>query len=521
MSTSFPPGEQPFGPDYLDSSASVTSRGRGPGRRATTAIAAGVGAGVLAVGGAAAWAAVSFFAAGAQPSEALPATTLAYVSVDLDPSGAQKIEALRMLRKFPAFTDELDVALEDDLRKSLFDELSSELGCDLDYAADIEPWLGSSVAVAAVDVAADEPVAVVVLETADEDAATAALNGCSDVGAVAEDGWLLVSDTLDHAEAVASAAGSLANSADHTRLLDAAGDRGFVSGYVSPSLGESLSTMADQPALSGHLTDEMRTQFEQLESLPGAAFTVRFADAGAEMSLAATLPNDTIADVVGTQAGTLAAGLPADTAAVLSWSMKPGWGQQVLDQLATSLGQDTVDRGLAEMESEFGLTFPDDLETLLGEATALVVSSDLDAEALANSSDPSGIPAGLLVKGDAAGIQSVLDQLRSVPGAGELGQILDSDTEGDLVAIGPNSDYRSTLVAGGSLGDTKQFADAVPEVDSAASVFYVDLNAVGSWANDFGAGSSELENVEPLAAVGGSSWIEGDLIRYQMRVSTD
>ena len=35
----------------------------------------------------------AFFSTGAQPAEALPASTVAYVSVDLDPSGGQKIEA--------------------------------------------------------------------------------------------------------------------------------------------------------------------------------------------------------------------------------------------------------------------------------------------------------------------------------------------------------------------------------------------------------------------------------------------
>ena len=105
----------------------------------------------LAVVGVGAWAAVSFLSTGAQPDEALPSTTLGYVSIDLDPSGAQKIEALKTLNKFPAFKDELGLDTDDDIRQRLFEEFEKSAGCGLDYAKDVEPWLGDRMAVAAVD----------------------------------------------------------------------------------------------------------------------------------------------------------------------------------------------------------------------------------------------------------------------------------------------------------------------------------------------------------------------------------
>ena len=94
--------------------------------------------------GVGAWAAWSFLATGPQPAEALPDSTLAYVSVDLDPSGGQKIEALRTLKKFPAFEDEVGLDTDDDIRKC---DLRPGPGRrssapDLDYADDVEPWLG-------------------------------------------------------------------------------------------------------------------------------------------------------------------------------------------------------------------------------------------------------------------------------------------------------------------------------------------------------------------------------------------
>ena len=74
------------------------------GRR--TAVVAAITAGTLAVVGVGAYAAVTFLSGGAGAETAMPAqSTLAVVSLDLDPSAKQKIEALRTLQKFPQLED--------------------------------------------------------------------------------------------------------------------------------------------------------------------------------------------------------------------------------------------------------------------------------------------------------------------------------------------------------------------------------------------------------------------------------
>ena len=85
---------------------------------------------------------------GAQPEDALPGGAFAFAKVDLDPSAGQKINALRFLRKFPALRDK--VSLNGDLRETLFESVSESAGWEkLDYDQDVEPWLGSRVAIAA------------------------------------------------------------------------------------------------------------------------------------------------------------------------------------------------------------------------------------------------------------------------------------------------------------------------------------------------------------------------------------
>ena len=129
--------------EYLDigSGGPLPPASTGSGRRAALAGAAIVGG--VALLGAGAWAAWSFFATGPQPAEALPDSTIAYASIDLDPSGGQKIEALRTLKKFPAFEDEVGLDTDDDVRQWIFDKIQDSGGCpDLDYTDDIDNWLG-------------------------------------------------------------------------------------------------------------------------------------------------------------------------------------------------------------------------------------------------------------------------------------------------------------------------------------------------------------------------------------------
>ena len=164
MSETYPgapqqPPQQPGHAEYLEAgggsrlpSETPAAASGGGGRRRALLIGGGVAA--LALVGVGAFAAFQFFATGAQPSEALPATTIGYASIDLDPSGAQKVEALRTLNKFPAFKDELGLDTDDDLRKALFDRIQGgEDACaNLEYARDVESWLGNRAGVAMIEV---------------------------------------------------------------------------------------------------------------------------------------------------------------------------------------------------------------------------------------------------------------------------------------------------------------------------------------------------------------------------------
>ena len=252
--------QQPGAPEYLEADAgsplppdAPAAPAGGGGRRRGLLIGGGIAA--LAVLGVGAWAAAQFFATGAQPSEALPASTIGYASIDLDPSGAQKIEALRTLNKFPAFKDELDLELDDDIRQKIFEEIDLPEGCKIFYGEDIEPWLGERMAVAAVDVGAKDPEIVAVIQVKDADAAEAGLTKLRDCGSdgetsggwVIDQGWAVVAEDTEGAQAVvdATADGTLADDPEFQELTAAAGSAGIVTMYAAPEAGQAFADSVD------------------------------------------------------------------------------------------------------------------------------------------------------------------------------------------------------------------------------------------------------------------------------------
>jgi hypothetical protein len=535
-------------PEYLDSSGGGPLQpppgppAEGSGRRKALV---GVGAvAALALVGGGAWAAWSFFATGPQPAEALPDSTLAYASIDLDPSGGQKIEALRTLRKFPAFKDKVGLDTDDDIRKRVFEEIQKSGACaDVDYGDDVEPWLGDRMAVAAVDAGDRRPTPVFVVQVSDEDKADAGLEKLRDCGGdsgdsgawAINDGWALIGESQDTVDQIAEDAADapLSDDDDYKTWTDEAGDAGIASFYAAPEAGEALADNLDRLAaplegIEGELTDPgVSSDYgvptplrDALEDFEGMAATVRFDDGALEIEVAAdagksgrTLVSDAGGEVLST--------LPDDTAAAMGVGFSEGWFSDLVDQMSTSFGSDMSSEDLMrELSDQSGLDLPDDAETLAGDSAALAVGSDFDPETFFNSDDGSGVPVGVKVQGDPDAIESVLDKLR--PRLGGADRILDSDAEGDMVAIGPDDGYRSQLLEDGDLGGSDVFRNVVREADQAAAVLFVNFDAGEGWlAESAGDDPEAKENLEPLEGLGLSGWQDGDTSHGVLRITTD
>ena len=515
-----------------------------------------IGGGVVALlgVGAGAWAALSFFQQGAQPAEALPASTVGYVSVDLDPSGGQKIDAFRTLNKFPAFKDEVGIDSVDQLRHKLGNELVGSMDCaGLDYDSDIEPWLGDRMAAAAVPLEGGDPHLVVVVQVTDEDKARtgiAKLNACddsgTDAGVAIHDGWAVLAQSQKVADQVATATdhGSLADDATYQKWTNAVGDAGVVNAYASPDAGRVLAKQLGG-LLSGQLfaPDSMATAssygvassayhataagdgedpFTQaMSGFKGGAATLRFTGDGLELAVAADGDSAQLSELTGTTGGELVRRLPDDSAVAAGTSLPDGWFSRYVDTMTQysggALSREDVYR---QIKQETGLQAPGDIDTLLGSGVAFSVGKDIDLEALGNSGDGTGLPIAATVKGDPDAIGAVLDKVRAH--VGDL-PLLGSDSADGLVVIGPTADYRTQVLTGGDLGGDATFRGAVPDAADAGSVFYVNVDALEPALTKM-AGSEnagDIDNLTPLRAVGMSARTDGGVLHYSFKVTTD
>ena len=208
--------------------------------RSRRALALGtVGALAVAAVGVGTWAAVQYVAGGGdQPTTALPATTLAVVSLDLDPSFGQKVEALEVLRKFPSLKGKGAGGGDADARRFAWNAL--DLGCEDTTFDDVAPWLGDRAAVAGVPHDGRMKV-VFVLEVTDHEKARAGAADLDCAGAGKKPGvafvgdYMLLTEKQAAADAVATAAGkaSLAESSSYRAWVDRAGGPGVLTAFVA------------------------------------------------------------------------------------------------------------------------------------------------------------------------------------------------------------------------------------------------------------------------------------------------
>ncbi len=559
MSSDLPPtgpppplGPMPSGPppEWLQQGGGQPVPGPGLSTRRKLVIGGGVVVGVGAVT-AAVFGAMWYFGTGPQPAEALPDSTIAYLSVDIDPSGQQLLEARDALESFPIWTDQ-EISDRDDLREAVFDEVLAEAPCDLDYGADVEPWLGDRAAVAAVDLGHDEPDVVFVVQVTDADQAEDAFEkfiDCGSGGVTETAGWAIsgewavLAETEDIATQVAEDAQDdpLSDDDEFEKWTDAAGDPGILTAYVAPEAGAWLADQglgffggSSQSCVASELgevdcdeptPDDLPDELESvLDGFEGAALTVRFDDGGLEVESATSVDVFGLEVVTaGDQAGESIETLPDDTAAAISYGFEDGWFEGLLDYAESSAGMDFGDL-VAEAEDELGLDLPDDAETLAGESAVLAVGGDVDLDdVFAYDLDVTELPIGLKIKGDADAIEAVIDKLLDSGVASDQDQqLFVTDSEGGFVVVGPDDDYREQLLDDGGLGGSDTYQDVVPESGDAASIVYVNFDAGGGWLEELFAGDEELQsNAAPLRAAGLSMWADDGVGHARLRVTVD
>jgi hypothetical protein len=564
-------------PEYLDGEPSPSTPRSG--RR--WGLVAGATVGVLAVAGAGAWGVTALMGGGPGAAAAAPADTVAFLAVDLDPGAGQKVEAYRTLKKFPALAERLGG--EEDLRRSLVEAFLTDAPCDdLTWKADFEPWLGQRLGIG-VRPGGDAPVPFAVVQVADEAEATAAVEAIASCGAedpelpglAFVDDYMVVAEDDATAEDVVSATeeGSLADDDGFNTWVDEAGGGGIVTGYVAaegPALfldeladdiGEDASsdvggdeTFAGRVATAGEIDDpsdlatmspeELEEQLGELdvqdstdpdfdpgpgflepdldqlregfEEFEGAAVVARFDDGALEveaaMSAVGELDPSEASDSGLTE-------LPASTVVALGLGIGDSAVEDMLSNVADSMGQESVDELVAQIEVETGLT-PEKLQSLLGDGVSVALDSSVELDTLFSMGSGIDVPAGIRIDGDPDEILPVLEELIA---AADAEGVLHVESGDGAVAVGFDQDYLSELVADGDLGEQDGFESALPDLGDSAGGFFVDFDE-GDWLEPVleSDGDEELkDNLEPLNSLGATGELDGDVLRGLLRLSTD
>lgn len=326
------PADPPSALPADDTATAVSTTPAEPARRSRKGLVIGgsIAAGLLVLGGAGAAAYAMLGGGGEQPEEALPASTIGYVRIDLDPSAEQKINLLRLADRLPDLSEDLGIEIteDSDLKQVLAEAITTSGECEIDYEADVAPWIGERAALAAVPGDDGEPHPVGVLAVTDEDAARTAIEsglGCGETVDAAQvaftSGYAIITDgtATAAADVVADAEeSSLADDESFGADMEALGDAGLVSFWADAqsALDWSLESAGELP--DDALTEEYLAELDGYTTMAGAlranadGIELEFLTAGDEellapyqtsgTSVAAALPETTLVAVAGSTA---------------------------------------------------------------------------------------------------------------------------------------------------------------------------------------------------------------------------
>lgn len=561
--TSPPPGPGEPTPDATVEQPAATDTGTtatsgGSGKK----VALGIGA-VVAVaaigGGAFAWTQLS--GGGPQPHDVLPADTIGYVRVDLDPSASQKVDLFRLAQRVPDLSRELGIEDDGDDLRRLF--LEDALGScdDVNYERDVEPWIGDRLGVGfGPDLDSDSAPFRFAVQVKDEDAAKTGITkiaACDDqeVGVAFLDGYAVVAPTQKSADAAVKAAETkpLADDADFARDQDALDEQGVLSGWVDL---EGFVDAFEESEAGQAATEALGADAEQLTAVADETSSIAFSLSATSTSLSldgvarrgdeavdvpeirglGALPADTVVGLtvagggervakdwdqiksslgdlleLGPLVGLPTSGAPAATPEfdADAYAADPeGYEEEYLAQLEeqSSVGGD-VDATLEQVEETLDVSLPADLETLLGDALSLYVGPQgLEDLAGDGPGDPSDIGVGLVMEGDEAKASDLAGRL--VGTVQRLAGLELTTADGsDAVSLATNQEVADTLVEDGKLGDSEVF-DSVVREDGEGGGLFVDMGAI---LDAFAKGDPSLEDdstfkgLRNIEAVGAST----------------
>ena len=504
-----------------------------PGRGGKGWLMAGLGVGAALLIGGGAYAAVQFLGTDdAQPESVLPAGAAVYLRVDVDPSVGQKVAAVRF---FQGLDPQMQAALESgEWREYVWDTLAEEgrAPAGLDYATDVEPWLGDRAGVAVVPDGEEQPIVAMALQVKDGDKALTSLDRVMASRADGPedeqleyylDGDYVILTQVGQADKVKAAAeqGTLDEQETFTQDMEDLGDPGVASFWVDMARAAEIDPGAlEEAAAAGGAPSAVTRQLtdEQKALLSGrAAGALRLSPDAVEIH-GVSRGHDAMTMPTGDSAH-LVLDLPADTKAAFSLENGADWVQAAWDLYDTL--DPTITEGLTTEAADLGLTLPDDLKTVLGDSMTLSVGPGM-AEAVRAMSGTEALalpelPVAYRVQTDTTAVNTLLQGLGLPP------TMLAQRTDEGVLTLGLVQGYVDGVASPeGRLADQEAFTAAVADADEADQLLFVDVSEYEDLYLPEVTDENARTALEKLRAVGWSTVVTGaDEGRFTMRFIAD
>jgi Protein of unknown function (DUF3352) len=537
-----------------------------PPRRNLAAIVVSLVAVLAVIGGGVAYVGYHKLASsGAQPDEWAPASSIAYIKIDLDPAASEKIAALRFEQKFP---DAPHVTSADQLKDALLSEAFDQPSSNIDYATDIKPWLGDRVALAAYPDASGNIQPVGILQVKDATQAQAGLTklihtgdgGMSTAGFAIENDYAIVGPSQAAVDAAVAAARTSSITASNQYAADVAtlgGDR-IVTAWADLGAASKYIAKADAAELSGALgalSSASSSTGSGWVSGSGSGDSSDSSDgteAGGPASLASLSPTTVFAPSVigGLSQLSGAQGLTNELKGrlVLGLSLQSGYAEisgRVVGGDTTGIESQNADAGalLAQLPagsvagvavSGIGAAISKELTALeSGPLASLGFKDELDAASAQLGITLPGDAVNLIGNGVAIGLDSVpadgakpqftgiaepTDVASGLKTAQALTKLLTTNgTPATATASGSNVVVTNDAAASGALGNDAGFKSAMSGMpDDVVAAAYVNL--AGIWP---AAGSKVPSDLQHLTSIGTYEALDGSDVTFSVRVTVN
>lgn len=430
--------------------------------------------------------ALNFFRPTANPAEALPGNADAVIRFDLNPNDAKKLDIYQFVTKFPS----VKAAMADqktfttDPRKAIFEALTKDNPPkDVNYDTDIKPWLGDSMAVAlTVEAGRQTPKVVVAIHTIDGGKAKAFFDkqsSNSDIKLTSEvvGSFILVTEQANASLISEAKSNPLSKNATYASDMGKLPTTGVMSAWAGPNLFTWLAAQSPG-SIQPELIDNARAAVS-VDVLPGEIGLHAWQTNGQ------TTPDADVRDLVSNLPG------DSDFAAVAGIDAAA---------IAKQFEKFVDEQGMREQLARMGLTFPADMETILG--SQFGIAGNIAKMVERTPQGPEDVTAGIVTRSkDTAAQQQVWDKVNAA-NAGSGLQIAFA-ASGDKSAVGFNKTYVDSLLNPSSkLGDNATFKKAVDMGKPATAIVYYDPKPLVALTGDtLGRQRADAEAIDAIGVV--------------------